>query len=71
MEEDEEDPYQGGREAAGVCIFLQSRRSVGVALWCGYMGGYPLHGTSPSGVPEPDVAVTDGADPTAAGRQEV
>ena len=33
----------------GVRVFLQSRRPVSVAIRCGDMGGYPLHGTDPWG----------------------
>ena len=39
VEEDDEDPYKGGGEAAGVRIFLQIRHSVVVALWWVDLGG--------------------------------
>ena len=53
----------------GVWIFLQSCCSVGVALWGGDMGGYPLHGTGTRGVTGPGGADTGGADLLAAGRR--
>ena len=37
----------------GVQIILQNHHSVGVAIRCGYVGGYPLHGTGPRGIPGP------------------
>ena len=40
---------QGGGEAAGVPIFLQIHRPVCVALRCGDVGDYTLHGTSHGG----------------------
>ena len=71
MNDDDEDPYQGGGEAAGVWIFLQSCCSVGVPLLCGGVGGYSLHGTGHRGVLVPGGAETDGTDPAASGRQGV
>ena len=59
LEENDEDPEQGGGEAAGVRIFLQSRRPVGVALWCVDMGGYPPRGTGLEGFPRPGGVATD------------
>ena len=61
MEENVQDPEQGGRKAAGFRIFIQISRPSGVAIWCGDMGGYPLHGTGPGGSPIPGRVVTDGA----------
>ena len=51
LEENYEDPEQGGGEAAGVRIFIQSLRLVGVDFWCGDVGGYPPHGTGTGGFP--------------------
>ena len=61
LEDNAEDIEQGGVKAAGVRIFLQSHCPVGVVLWCGDVGGYPLHGTDPGGFPRPGGAATDGA----------
>ena len=61
LEEDEKDTDQGGGKAAGVQIFLQIRRTVGVALWCRDVGVHPLHGTGPGGFPGPGGAAADGA----------
>ena len=47
------DIEQGGGEDAGVQIFLQGHRTVGVAIHCVDMGGYPPHGTGPGGFPGP------------------
>ena len=55
-------------KVAGVQIFLQSRRSVGVSIWGGDVGCYPPHGTGPRGGSGPGGAETDGASPTAAGK---
>ena len=71
MEENDEDPEQGGSKAAGVRIFLQSRCPVGVSLLSGDMGGYPPHGTVPGGFTRPGGAVTEGASATAEVRQEM
>ena len=71
VEEDDEDPYQGGGKAAGVRIFLQRRRSVGATLRCRDVGGYPPHGTGPRGFPGPGGAVIYGADPAAVSIWEV
>ena len=62
LEENIEDPEQGGGEAAGLRIFLQNRRPVGVALRCGDVGGYPPHGMRPGGFLKPGGAATDWAD---------
>ena len=43
----------------GVRIFLQIRSSVGIALLCGDVGGYPLCGTGTRGVPGPGGTATD------------
>ena len=43
----------------GVRIFLQSRRTVGFALWCRDIGGYPPYGTGPGGFPIPVGAATE------------
>ena len=40
-------------KAKGVRLFLQISCSVGAALWLGDVGGYPLNGTVPRGVPGP------------------
>ena len=71
MEDNYEDPEQRGIEAVGVWLFLQIRRSVDVALWCGNVGGYPLHGTGTGGFSRPGGATTDGASATAEVRQEM
>ena len=65
LEENVKDPEKGGGEAAGVQIFLQIHRPVGVALWCRDVGGYPPHGTCTGGFSRPGGAVTDRADATA------
>ena len=44
VEEDDKDTYQGGVDAAGVKLFLQSCHSVSVALWFREVGGYPRMG---------------------------
>ena len=46
---------------------LKFCRSVSVALWCGYVGGYPPHGTGPGVFPGPGGVATDGADPVEVG----
>ena len=71
MKEDDKDPEQGGVKAAGVHIFLQRRRPVGVSLQCGEVGGYPLNGTGPGGVSGPGDADTNGEVPEVEARQEV
>ena len=71
LEEDYEDPEQVGVKATGVRVFLKSRRTVGVSLWCGYVGGYPPHGTGPGGFLGPGDVATDGAAPTEEARWEV
>ena len=68
MEENDEDPEQGGGEAAGVRLFLQSLRPVDVALRCRDVGGYLPHGMGPGGFPRPGGAATDGAAPAAEAR---
>ena len=55
----------------GVQIILQNHHSVGVAIRCGYVGGYPLHGTGPRGIPGPVGMVTERKVPMAAVRQGV
>ena len=62
LEENEEDPEQGGGETAGVQIFLQSRCPYGVDLGNRDVGGYPLYGTGPGGFPRTGGAATDVAD---------
>ena len=52
-------------------IFLQSCRTVGVDIQCGYVGGYPPYGTGPGGFPVPGGTATDGADPVVEARREV
>ena len=49
VEEDDKYPQQGGGEAAGARIFLQSCHSVGAAIWVREMGGYPRHVPGPGG----------------------
>ena len=71
VEEDDNDPYQGGGKAVGVWIFLQIRHSVNVAPWCGYVGGHPPQGADHEWFTGPGGAVTDRAAPVAAGRKEV
>ena len=62
MEDNEKDTEQSGGEAAGVLIFLQIRCPVGVAIWCGDVGGYPPGGKGTGVFPRPVGAATDGAD---------
>ena len=59
LEGNDTDTEQGGGKAAGVHIFPRSRRPVGVALWCGAVGGYSPHGTVHGGVPRPGVVAAD------------
>ena len=65
LEENDQDPEQGGGEAVVFQIFLQSCHPVGISLQCGEVGGYPLHGTGPGGFPIPGGAVNYGAAATA------
>ena len=60
-----------GGEAAGVRIFPQSRRPVGVSLRCGDVVGYPPHGTGPGEFPGPGGVATDRAAPAVEARLEV
>ena len=39
LEEDDEDPKQIGGKVAGVQIFLQIPRPIGIYIWCRYVGG--------------------------------
>ena len=39
LEEDDEDPVQGGGDAVVAWLLIQSRRTVSVALWCRDVGG--------------------------------
>ena len=55
----------------GVRIFFLSHRPVGVALRCGYVGGYPPYGSGPGGFPRPGGASTDGAVAAAEVRQDM
>ena len=71
VEEDDEDPWQGGGDAADVRIFIQNYHEVSVALWCRNVGGYPPHGTCTGGFPGLGGAANDGADPAAADGREV
>ena len=71
MAENAKDPEQGGGKAAGVQIFLQIRRPIGVALRCRDVGGYPMHGTGPGEFPRSSGAETDGAASMAEVRQKV
>ena len=41
VEEDDEDPYQIGVNVAGIRLILHILRSVGVAIRCRDVGGYP------------------------------
>ena len=51
--------------APGVRIFLHSRRTVGVDIWCVDVGGYHPHGTGPGGFPGIGGAATDRVAPIA------
>ena len=53
MAENIKNPKKEGGEAAGVRVFLQSLRPIGVALWYRDMGGYLTHGTGPGWFPIP------------------
>ena len=64
MEENVEDPEQGGGKAAGVWISLQSCCPIGVDLWCRDVGGYSLNGMVTGGFPIPGGVATDRADAT-------
>ena len=64
LEDNVKDTEQGGGEAAGIRIFLQSHRPVGVAIICRDVGGHPPHRTGPRGFPRPGGAATDNADAT-------
>ena len=65
LEYNVKDPEQGGGEAAGVQIFLQIRRPVGVYLQCGDVGGYSPHGKGPGRFTITGDVVTDRAAVTA------
>ena len=67
VEEYDEDPYQGGSEAAGVQIFLQSRHPVDVFLWYGDVCSYPSHRTDDGDFTGSCGTATDKASPMAAG----
>ena len=71
VEEDDKDTQQGGVEAVGVRLFFQIRHSVGAALRCGDMGGYPPHGPVSGGFPGPGGVAIDEEDPAEASRREV
>ena len=47
---------EGGRPRVSGFFFKASIQSV----WCGYVVGYPPHGTGPRGIPVPGEAATDG-----------
>ena len=65
LEDNDKDTDQEGRNAAGVPLFLQSRPPLVVALRYRDMSGYPLHGTSPGGLPILGDTTTDRAAATA------
>ena len=67
VEEDDEDPYQVGVNVAGVRLILHILCSVGVAIRCRDVGGYPPHGTVPRWIPVPSGTETDGSAPPLAG----
>ena len=71
VEEDDKHPDQGGGKYSGVRIFLQSCRTVGVALWCVDVGGYPPHSTGPGGFLGPGGGATDKVAPAEEVLQEV
>ena len=71
MEEDDEEPEQGGGEAVGVHIFIQIRCTVCVDRWCQDVGGYPPYGTVTGGFPGPGGAEIDREDPMTEARWEV
>ena len=71
MEEDCEDPEQGGGEDAGVWRFLKICSTVRVDLCCGDVGGHPPHGMDTGGFPMPGGTETNGAAAMAEAVQEM
>ena len=65
VEEDDNNPQQGGGRSAGVYIFIYSCGAGSVAIQLIDLGGHPLHGHIPGGFTGPCGAAADGAAPAA------
>ena len=71
MDEDGEDPQQGGFGATGVHIFLKICCSINTDFRRRNMGGYSLNGPDPWGVPGPGDATIGGEASATTDRREV
>ena len=71
MEEDDKNPQQVGVGVVGVWLLFIIHGTVGVDLRIGYLGGHPLYGKVPGGVPVQGGETADGADTMAETSREV